>query len=139
MFSPAYSVKARKVIRDGLASANLPPDRRERYRVVPTTEVVGMDVQLRTGEPDRAGIHRFLHQLLHGRERALHIGRAEAVEAAEEPQVLARGQLGREDFDDDRAAELGVRRFINCSLAACANFLCDFEAAERLADHRGGI
>ena len=32
-----------KVIRDGLASANLTPDKREHYRVVPTTEIIGMD------------------------------------------------------------------------------------------------
>ena len=31
------------VIREGLASSALSPDKRERYRVVPTTEVVGMD------------------------------------------------------------------------------------------------
>src|SRR3982751_3847917 len=31
------------VIREGLAAANLTPDKRERYRVVPTTEIIGMD------------------------------------------------------------------------------------------------
>ena len=31
------------VIRSALESGNLPPNQRERYRVVPTTEVVGMD------------------------------------------------------------------------------------------------
>ena len=38
-----YLVGDEKTIREGLASAGLPPDKRERYRVVPTTEVVGMD------------------------------------------------------------------------------------------------
>ena len=38
-----YLVGDEKVIREGLSSAGLPSDKRERYRVVPTTEVVGMD------------------------------------------------------------------------------------------------
>jgi glycerol-3-phosphate acyltransferase PlsX len=38
-----YLVGDEKVIRAGLESSKLTPDQRERYRVVPTTEVVGMD------------------------------------------------------------------------------------------------
>jgi phosphate acyltransferase len=38
-----FLVGDEKIIRDGLTSANLTPDKRERYRVVPTTEIIGMD------------------------------------------------------------------------------------------------
>src|SRR2546423_3695824 len=38
-----YLVGDERTIRDALASAGLTPDKRERYRVVPTTEVVDMD------------------------------------------------------------------------------------------------
>jgi phosphate acyltransferase len=38
-----FLVGDEKTIRDGLATAGLLPDKREHYRVVPTTEVVGMD------------------------------------------------------------------------------------------------
>jgi glycerol-3-phosphate acyltransferase PlsX len=38
-----YLVGDEKIIRAGLESSKLTPDQRERYRVVPTTEIVGMD------------------------------------------------------------------------------------------------
>ena len=38
-----YLVGDETTVRDALASVGLAPDQRERYRVVPTTEVVGMD------------------------------------------------------------------------------------------------
>jgi glycerol-3-phosphate acyltransferase PlsX len=38
-----FLVGNEKVVRDGLATANLTPDKREHYRVVPTTEIIGMD------------------------------------------------------------------------------------------------
>src|SRR5688572_8328235 len=63
-------------------------------------------------------------------------GRSEARFTLETPEVcFACGELGREDFDDEGAAQFRVDRFINRTLAALTELLENLIVAQRGADH----
>jgi hypothetical protein len=65
-------------------------------------------------------------------------GGGEAGLALEAPEVgLARRQLGREHFDDDRAAELLVNGLVNRPLSARAELFRDAVIKKGRADHEG--
>ena len=46
-----------------------------------------------------------------------------------------RSQFGRQDFNDDGAAEFPISRFVNCALPAHAELFEDFVIAEGLSNH----
>jgi hypothetical protein len=48
-------------------------------------------------------------------------------------------EFRRQHFNDNGAPELSVGCFVDSALAARANLVRDFEAADGLADHGGGI
>jgi hypothetical protein len=48
-------------------------------------------------------------------------------------------QFSRQNFDDDRAAELLIDGFINRALSAGAQLVSDFVVPEELPNHRGRI
>src|ERR1700753_792979 len=50
---------------------------------------------------------------------------------------FARGQLRRQNFDDDRATEALVRRPVDSALPARAELFRDAIIEKRLADHKG--
>jgi hypothetical protein len=67
-------------------------------------------------------------------------GRSETRFTIETLQVCVfASEFRRQDFDDYGAAELRVGRFVDRALAACANLVGYFEAAEGLTNHGGGI